>query len=106
MEDKYVSQLSYYSSILAIGLIVVSIILSSFKFLEEYSETSIGIFILIGPFLGLILLVSGITGYRRNVEIKKAKIGIITGLIIMVITICLYLNLMFWLDNFRGIYPQ
>ena len=87
MLDKYASKISYYGSILAIGWIIILIIISNFEFADEYLITSIGFFILIGPFLGLALLTPGIIGYRRKKELKKAKIGMVTGIAIISIAI-------------------
>lgn len=96
--DAFGSLISYWTACFVLIWIVASLIYR----LLNYTNDVLGILIILGPFISIIAIVPGIIGYRTGYKRKKALIGIITGIVLLIISSYAYYELYIFFHHLDG----
>jgi len=59
----------------------------------------LGGLVLTSPFISIILITTGVVGYKSRININKAIIGITFGAVLLFISIALYIQIFLWFED-------
>ena len=100
--NAFGSLISYWTACFILAWALAAFI---FRMFSTDDNDILGILIFLGPFISMIAIIPGIVGYRTGYKRKKALIGVITGIVLLLISSYAYYKLFIFFHNSGGLGP-